>query len=134
MADALRVKVVTPRGCAVDETAAAFTARSEVGEFCILPGHALFLTSIAAGRMIVKTKEGEPKTFALDEGFLEAGPDRVQVISDHCLAAEDVDEEAAREEIASLEDQLKSADLTPADRAALNRKRAWAEARLGVAG
>jgi F-type H+-transporting ATPase subunit epsilon len=134
MTDALRLKVVTPKGCAVDETATAFTARSEVGEFCILPGHALLLTSIAAGRMIVKTEEGGPKTFALDNGFLEAGPDRVQVITDHCQAAEDVDEEAVRQEIASLEDQLKADDLSPADRAALNRKLAWAEARLGVVG
>ena len=106
MASTLSLKVVTPTGPVVEKAVTAFTARSEIGEFCILPGHALLLTSIAAGRMIVAAGEGAKETFALDTGFLEAGPGHVHVITDHCEAAGDVNAEAVKGEIADLENQL----------------------------
>jgi F-type H+-transporting ATPase subunit epsilon len=134
MAKTLSLKVVTPTGPVVEKVVTAFTARSDIGEFCILPGHALLLTSLAAGRMIIAGDEGGEETFALDTGFLEGGPGHVHVITDHCEAAGDINAEAVKGEIADLENQLKDNALAPALRTELTRKLAWAEARLGVAG
>ncbi len=78
----------------------------------MLPGHALLLTAIAAGRMIVKTEEAD-QTYALDTGFLEAVPGHIHVITDHCQAAGDVDADSVKEEIAEIEKQFDTDELAP---------------------
>ncbi len=133
MGKTLNLKVVTPNGPVVEKDVESFTARSTEGEFCVLPGHALLLTSIAAGRMIVKADEKD-QTYALDTGFLEAGPEHIHVITDHCQAAGDVDTDSVKEEIAEIEKQLEDDGLDSAAQEELKRKLGWAEARLGVAG
>ena len=134
MADTLHLKVVTPTGCVVDKPVTAFTARSEMGEFCVLPGHCLLLTALVPGPMKVEEAEREPTRFALDRGFLEAGPAAVNVITDHCLAARDIDADKAKEEIASLESELEARGSdTPEGKLTL-QKLDWARARLQVVG
>jgi F-type H+-transporting ATPase subunit epsilon len=132
MAETLKLKIVTPRGCAVDQTVTAVTARSEKGEFCVLPNHTLFLTSIVAGKTTIGLEAGRTATYAVDTGFLEAGSDHVHIIAERCEKADDIDKEAVTAKKAELEQQLSAPDLDPTRRNELLRDLAWATARLSA--
>jgi F-type H+-transporting ATPase subunit epsilon len=133
MAETLHLKVVTPTGCVVDQRATAFTARSEMGELCILPGHCLLLTALVPGPMQVETADEPPTRYALDRGFLEAGPHAVNVITDHCLHPSDIDADQARKEIAELETALEAQGRETPEGNLTLQKLDWARARLSMA-
>jgi ATP synthase F1 epsilon subunit len=132
MADRLDLKVVTPNGSLLDEKVASFTGCSDLGEFCILPEHRPLLASLAAGRMIVEQESGEKKTYALDRGFLEAGLDHVNVITERCLAAEDLDKLEITSEREELETELKDLDQGSLEAKELLMKLDWAKVRLSI--
>jgi F0F1-type ATP synthase epsilon subunit len=82
--------------------------------------------------MIVEQQGGEKKTYALDRGFLEAGIDHVNVITERCLAAEDLDKTEITSEIAELEAELKDLDLGSSEATELLLKLDWAKVRLSI--
>ena len=129
MAETLHLKVVTPKGCVLDTPVESCTATATQGEICVLPGHCLLLTSLAAGRMIVKLEEGK-ETFAVDQGFLEAAPNRVNVITDHCISADDIDVDHTLIEISELEKELENKDTASPEVQPTIRRLDWARARL----
>ena len=130
MAETLHLKVVTPAGRVVDKPVFSCSATSIVGELCVLPGHRLLLTSLKAGRMVVETEGEEPATYAVDCGFLEAAPDRVNIITDHCLATSEINKEQVAEDIRELESLLKEQDIETVEGAQRARRLAWARAQL----
>jgi ATP synthase F1 epsilon subunit len=132
MADSLDLKVVTPKGSLLNKKVASFTGCSDLGEFCILPEHRPLLASLVAGRMIVEQQGGEKKTFALDRGFLEAGIDHVNVITERCLAAEDLDKTEITSEKEELESELKDLDQGSPEASELLLKLDWAKVRLSI--
>ena len=132
MADSLDLKVVTPSGSLLDEKVASFTGCSDLGEFCILPEHRPLLASLVAGRMIVELEGGEKKVYALDRGFLEAGLDHVNVITERCLAVEELDKTEIANEIKELEAELKDLDQASEEAVELLQKLDWANVRLSV--
>lgn len=101
----VRLKVVTPTGAVIDETVSAVTACSQVGEFCVLPEHRPILASLKAGRFMVE-QDGETKIYVTDIGFCEGGIDHVNVMTQHCIAQEDVDLSKVEVELAQLQEQL----------------------------
>jgi F-type H+-transporting ATPase subunit epsilon len=130
MAEAFRLKVVTPSGGVYDEDVAAVTVRSEVGEFCMLPGHCRILAALEPGRMLIAESGGSSATFAIDEGFLEGGADHVNVIIQRCVPAGEIDEAAVKREVDALASALVGmADGDP-ERAEKALALRWAEARL----
>jgi F-type H+-transporting ATPase subunit epsilon len=133
MAESLLLKVVTPEGSLLDEEVATFTGRSDLGEFCILPQHRPFLASLVAGRMLIEHVNGEKKSYALDKGFLEAGLDHVNVITERCIPAEDLDVAALTGELNALESQMENLDLGSTEAETLLLQLEWIEARLSVA-
>jgi F-type H+-transporting ATPase subunit epsilon len=132
MADSLDLKVVTPKGSLLNKKVASFTGCSDLGEFCILPEHRPLLASLVAGRMIVEQQGGEKKTYALDRGFLEAGIDHVNVITERCLAAEDLDKTEITSEKEELESELKDLDQGSPEASELLLKLDWAKVRLSI--
>ena len=132
MADGLDLKVVTPKGSLIDAKVASFTGCSELGEFCILPEHRPLMASLTAGRMIVQLQGGEEMTYALDRGFLEAGLDHVNVITEQCLVAEDLDKAEITREMEELEAELKDLDQRSLEAVELLQKLDWAKVRLSI--
>jgi len=50
------------------------------GEMTVLPHHMPFVTPLVAGRITVKTSEGEEKTFDIEEGMLEVSHNQATVL------------------------------------------------------
>ncbi|MFK7927288.1 MAG: ATP synthase F1 subunit epsilon [Myxococcota bacterium] len=104
MAD-LQVDIVTPERLVYSGTASEVRAPGWEGEFEVLPGHTLFLSLLHGGVLRLNTPEGE-KRFVVGRGFAEAGPDRVTILTDRCVAPEDVDKDAARASLSELDGEL----------------------------
>lgn len=129
MAAVFRLKVVTPSGGIFDDDVAAVTARSEVGEFCMLPEHCRILTALEPGRLLVARSEGAVEAYVVDEGFLEGGADHANVIVGRCVAVADIDEAAVKKEADELRAALAPLAEDDPEGVELRRALAWAEAR-----
>ena len=130
MTDSLRLKVVTPRGSLLDEQVISLSARSPVGEFCLLPEHRSIMSALSPGTMTVEQPDGGKTLYAVDRGFLEAGGDHVNVITERCIAAEDVDVEKLVKEIKGLEEKIAPLDIGSPETQPLLEALEWAKAQV----
>jgi ATP synthase F1 epsilon subunit len=128
----LELKVVTPQGAVVGETVESVTARSDLGEFCVLPMHRLILAALEPGRLLVQREGGEKVTYAIDKGFLEGGPDHANVITARCVEATDVDAAEVEAEIEELQKQLDEMEITDPKRPGTIEALEWAKAKQSV--
>jgi len=102
----LIVDIVTPERLVFSGRANELRAPGWNGEFDVLPGHQLYLSLLHGGVLTLVTEGGEQR-FAIGRGFAEAGPDRVTILTEHCVAPADVDRAASERELATaLEDLL----------------------------
>jgi F-type H+-transporting ATPase subunit epsilon len=103
MAETLRLEIITPQATALSEDVHMVTLPAIEGEIGVYPMHMHLITQIVPGEMIV-TKDGVDRAFAVGEGLVEITNDRVSIVTDMALAADQIDEalvEAARERAAA---------------------------------
>src|SRR5436305_1976724 len=109
MAASLRLEIVTPEGSAISENVEMVTVPAAEGEMGIYPMHVPFMTQVVAGEIIVR-KEGRDSFLAVGEGFMQVTGDRVAIMTDMAMRAENIDEaraeEARRRAEARLAEQL----------------------------
>lgn len=130
MADSIKLTVVTPGGRVFDGDVASVAARTEVGEFCMLPDHCRLLTALESGRLLLTRKDGGVESYVVDEGFLEGGRDHANVIVQQCVAVADIDEAAVKREAEELRAALAPLAEDAPERAEVARALLWAEARI----
>ncbi len=127
----LKVNVVTPKGPVTDATTDAITAPGEMGEFEVLAGHIPFLTAMHPG-VLTLGENMKKQIYAVGAGYLrvdQAGS--VEVLVERAIAAEDVDTEAAGEELKELRPQVEGWKGAPdADFLNLKARYDWARARI----
>jgi len=84
------------------------------GEFGVLPHHTALLTQVVPGEMIVR-KDGHERFLAIGEGLVLVTGDRVAIVTDMAVAAENIDEaraEEARERAAArLRDKISDEEV-----------------------
>ena len=132
--DGLNLEVATPLGLALKASVENVQAPSVSGEFGVLPGHLPLLASLKSG--ILKYKSGgKDHVAAIGPGFVEAGPEKVIVLTDKFVTAADVDVEAARKELATAEEKLRAlvGENITAEQQELQRDAEWAQAQLDLA-
>jgi F-type H+-transporting ATPase subunit epsilon len=137
MPSAVGFQLITPRAIAFDGEAELIIAVGTEGEVGILPSHAPYLTALRPGvlRAVVRDDAGTQRfEFAAGEGFLQALPDKITILTDAALDRDDVDVDAARAELtaAVAEQQAAAGDLVAWKRA--KSKIDFATAKLKVAG
>lgn len=81
-------------------------ATGEEGEIGILPGHVPLLTMIKPGQIRLVNLNGTEEDYYVSGGFLEVQPDKVTILADTIIRAEDVDEKRALEAKAKAEEIL----------------------------
>lgn len=76
-------------------------AQTTEGELGILPGHAPLLGELVEGGIVkITTTDGETVTAAVFGGFLSVTGDKVSVLAEAAELAEEIDVQAAREQLA----------------------------------
>ena len=107
MSDSLRLEVVTPSRRVLQSRASEVRIPGALGELGVLPGHTPLLTSLGTGE--VKFTDGETiGRLVVQGGFAEVQPDAVTVLATVAETVDEIDVEAARAELASAQEQLKS--------------------------
>ncbi len=95
MANAVAFTLITPRAIAFEGDAELVIATGTEGEVGILPSHAPFLTALKPGVLRANVRDGEKTTMRLElacgEGFLQALPDKITILTDAALEADEVD-------------------------------------------
>jgi F-type H+-transporting ATPase subunit epsilon len=132
MADALQLRVVTPRQAVVDQTVLEVTAPGTVGEFGVLPNHADFLSSLESGRLSFRDAGGV-KSYAVREGFAEVSDNVMIVLTEAAEPAAEIDTARARADLQGAEAELEQLSPIDPEFAEAEARRRWAQARLDVA-
>jgi F-type H+-transporting ATPase subunit epsilon len=96
MAATLKLEIVTPEAKTYSEDVDMVTLPGVEGEMGIYPQHVPLLTQVSAGEVIVR-KGGQDYFLAVGEGFVEITGERVAILTDMAIRAENIDEAKAEE-------------------------------------
>ena len=117
MAATLKLEIVTPEAKIYSEDVEMVTFTGIDGQMGVLPQHAPVMTALAAGEIIAK-KDGHNIFLAVGEGFVQVTREKVSVITDMAIKANDIDEAKAEEARQKAEARL-SQKLTDEEAAAV---------------
>jgi F-type H+-transporting ATPase subunit epsilon len=106
MANTLKLEIVTPEAKTFSEDVDMVTLTGGEGEMGILPQHMPLMTELVAGE-IHAIKDNQSIFLAVGDGFVQVTGDRVSILTDMAIKAENIDEAAAEQARQRAEDRLK---------------------------
>ena len=92
----IKLEIVTPEAKTYSEDVNMVTLTGTEGEMGILPGHMNLMTQLVAGEILVN-KDGQTISLAVGDGFVQVTGERVAVLTDMAIRAENIDEVAAEQ-------------------------------------
>ena len=92
----LKLEIVTPDAMVYSEDVDMVTLPGIEGEMGIFPKHVPLMTQLAAGEISVR-KDGQDFFLAVGDGFVEVTGERVSILTDMAIKAENIDEVRAEE-------------------------------------
>lgn len=113
----LRLEIVTPEAVVFSDDVEMVTLPGSEGEMGVYPLHVPLMTRIVPGELIVN-KGGKTLFLAVGEGFAEVTEERVSILADMAIRAENIDEAQAEEARRRAESRL-SEQLTEEESAKL---------------
>jgi F-type H+-transporting ATPase subunit epsilon len=105
MASTLKLEIVTPEGVTYSEDVEMVTLPGSEGEMGIYPNHVPLMTQVAAGEVAAR-RSGKDDFLAVGEGFVEITGERVAILTDMAVKAENIDEAKAEEARKRAESRL----------------------------
>lgn len=118
MSKTLRLEIVTPEAKTYSEDVDMVTLPGDQGEMGIYPMHVALMTQLVAGEISVR-KDGRDYYLAIGEGFAEITGERVSILTDMAIKADDIDEASAEEARKRAEARLQQ-KLTDEEVASVN--------------
>ena len=119
----MKLEIVTPEGIAYSDDVDMVTLTGVEGEMGILPGHARLMTPLTPGELVAR-KGGQDRFLVVGEGLAEVTRDRVAVLTDLAVSAENIDDAKTQEALRRAEARLRerlSAEEIASTNAALAR-------------
>jgi F-type H+-transporting ATPase subunit epsilon len=92
----IKLEIVTPEAKTYSEDVDMVTLTGTEGEMGILPQHMPLMTQLVAGEIVAK-KGSETIFLAVGDGFVQVTGERVAVLTDMAIKADDIDEAKAEE-------------------------------------
>ena len=111
----MRFEITTPEKVVLKEQIKRITAPTKNGEITVLPGHIPLVSILAPGVIEIELENGEKRALATASGFIEVLKDKVVILADNAMRAEDIDEKKAleaKEKAQKLMSTLKREDKT----------------------
>ena len=106
MANTLKLEIVTPEARTFSEDVDMVELTGLEGEMGILPQHTPLMTELVEGE-IRAIKDGKSIFLAVGNGFVQVTGDRVSILTDMAIRAENIDEAAAEQARQRAEERLK---------------------------
>jgi len=92
----LKLEIVTPEAKIYSQDVDMVTLPGVEGEMGIFPMHIPLMTQVASGEIIAR-QGGQDHFLAIGDGFVEITGDRVAILTDMAIKADDIDEAKAEE-------------------------------------
>ena len=128
MADKVKFELVSPEKLLLSEDVAMVVVPGGEGNFGVLPGHALLISTVRPGVIDVYAQDQRAVTQRLfvSGGFAEVTPERCTVLADEVMPFEEVTPEQLAERERAAERELTDA-TTDAEKAAAQKDLAVAK-------
>jgi F-type H+-transporting ATPase subunit epsilon len=91
----MQLDIVSVEAQVYSGTATFIQATGSQGELGIYPGHTALITSIKPGQVLATDEEDNEHIFFIAGGVIEIQPDKVTILSDTAIRADDLDEASA---------------------------------------
>lgn len=127
----MQLDVVTPERSVLSRKVMAVTAPGSSGEFGVLIGHTPFLTTLKTGQLIARAEDRDIY-MAVGGGFAEVIGNRVIILAESAILAEEIEAEAVKIEMDQADEMLKGLSKDDPDFAKWEHKRRKAEVKLRV--
>ena len=105
MAATIKLEIVTPEAKIYSDDVDMVTLTGSEGEMGILPQHMPLMTQLVAGEIIVQ-KGGETIFICVGDGFVQVTGDRVAILTDMAIEADNIDEAKAEEALRLAESRM----------------------------
>jgi F-type H+-transporting ATPase subunit epsilon len=96
MIETTKLEIVTPHGTVYSDDVEMVTLPGIEGQMGVLPHHVRLMTQLVPGELIVR-KAGRDEFVAVGEGLVEVTGERVAILTDMAVRAENIDEAKAEE-------------------------------------
>jgi F-type H+-transporting ATPase subunit epsilon len=140
MADKLQFELVSPEKLLLSEAVGMVIVPGSEGNFGVLPGHALFISTVRPGVIDVYEDKTVTQQIFVSGGFAEVTPERCTVLADEAMPVASLDRPAieaqlktAESTVAGLKDQVARAAGAERDELALRLKSAERQLAVAVA-
>jgi F-type H+-transporting ATPase subunit epsilon len=130
MAATLKLEIVTPEAKTYSDDVDMVTLTGSEGEMGILPQHMPLMTQLIAGEIIAR-KGAQIIHLAVGDGFVQVTGERVAILTDMAILAENIDEAKAEEARQRAEARL-AEKITEAEAASAGAALAHSLAQLKV--
>ena len=118
MANTLKLEIVTPDAVVYSEDVEMVTLEGVEGQMGIYPQHVRLMTQLVPGEMMVHKRDHDV-FLAVGEGLVEITNERVAIVTDMAVTAENIDEaraeEARQRAAARLHEKLSSQEVASAN-------------------
>jgi F-type H+-transporting ATPase subunit epsilon len=132
------VSLVTPDGPAFEGAVEMIVVPGAAGEIGVLARHAPLIATLKAGstRVYLDRQADDVREFATGPGFFKVEQDRAIALVDDAVAASEIDDARAREQLESAQRELELVERgeSTADRWQLEQRIKHAENQLEVSG
>jgi len=114
MTNTMKLRIVTPETTIYEQDVDMVTLPGVEGQVGLLPGHIRMMSQMVPGELIVH-KDGRDRFLAVGEGLVEVSSERVDILTDMAITAENIDEakaEQARQRAAArLRERMSSEEV-----------------------
>lgn len=108
MPDQVNFELVTPERMVLSEAVDMVVVPGTEGNFGVLPGHSLLISTIRPGTIDVYRGRAVTRRIFVVGGFAEVTPERCTVLADEAVAPEELDRGAIEAELQTVEGNLPS--------------------------
>jgi F-type H+-transporting ATPase subunit epsilon len=105
MAATIKLEIVTPEAKMFSDDVDMVTLDGMDGQMGILPQHMPLMTGLVGGEIIVR-KNNESIFLAVGDGFVQVTGDKISILTDMAIRAENIDEAAAEQARQNAEARL----------------------------
>ena len=130
MAATLKLEIVTPEAKVFSDDVEMVTLTGAEGDMGIYPQHMPVMTQLSAGEVVAR-KAGRDIFLAVGDGFVQVTAERVAILTDMAIKADDIDEAKANEAVQRAEARL-AQKLSDAEAATVHASLAHALTQIKV--
>jgi F-type H+-transporting ATPase subunit epsilon len=119
---AFQCVIVTPEQQALDESASQVIVPAWDGQIGILTGRAPLLVKLGVGPLKVDLASGQSRTFFVDSGIGQMKGEKLTILTNDAIPADQIDVESARAEYAEAEARIANDPKTREERTTQMRR------------